>query len=303
MPIFQSILCPVDFSDTSREALQRGATLTERHQGRLTILTAVDPLLARSAQARFKQDLRRETESFLSNFVGASLAGMESRTLSHELDVQIGQPADVILDAATRHSADVIVMGTHGLGGFQRLLLGSTTARVLRRTEVPVLAIPPAGDQTGGSTDTSRPRFPIGTVLVATDFSAPSDNAVRWAAKFAVEYGATLLVAHVVAPFIVPVEWVGYIEGIDDDRMSAARSQIDEQSTRTNTAGTETIVMLGPLVDSIDAIVQARNVDVIVMGLTGTERILAPRPGSTAYSVLVSVRVPALVVPDGVIFQ
>jgi nucleotide-binding universal stress UspA family protein len=294
MPTIRTILCPVDFSDASREALHWAVTLATRHQGQLTVLTAVEPLLANAAQARFKQDLRMETEQALRDFVTAVLPSRHPR---YVLDVQVGHAPDVILDAATRHSADLIVMGTHGIGGFRKLLLGSTTERVLRRTESPILAIPRPGDQSGGLASTSSPAFPIAAVLATTDFSEPSDNAVRWAADLAQEYSATLLVAHVVTPFTVPVIWTGYVEGIDEERVTAARRQLDQRSLGRGVVRVESIVMLGPLVESIDAIAKAHNVDLLVMGLTGTERVLAPRPGSTAYGVLASVHIPVLVVP------
>ena len=58
----------------------------------------------------------------------------------------IGEPAAAIFEAATADATDLIVMGTQGLGGFRKWLLGSTTERLLRRTHLPVLAVPLAGE-------------------------------------------------------------------------------------------------------------------------------------------------------------
>jgi len=79
MRTFRSILCPVDFSDTSREALRWAVALAARHQSRLIVITAVDPLLAQALRTQFKQDPKGETEAFLRNFVVAALPKKDSR--------------------------------------------------------------------------------------------------------------------------------------------------------------------------------------------------------------------------------
>jgi nucleotide-binding universal stress UspA family protein len=70
MPTLRSILCPVDFSDHSRRALSWGAALASRYRSRLTVLTAVEPLLAEAARVRLNLDLAKaETEPALREFV------------------------------------------------------------------------------------------------------------------------------------------------------------------------------------------------------------------------------------------
>ena len=292
------MLCPVDFSDASREALRWAVALAARRHSRLIVLSAVEPLLAHAAQARLKQDLRADTETTLENFVAGVVSTIASDRPKYDLDVQIGPASDVILDAATENSVDLVVMGTYGISGFRKLLLGSTTERVLRRTQTPILAVPHIVDISSARTGTKSPVLPLATVLVATDFSEPAEKAVRWATDLAREHAATLLIAHIVAPLAVRVEWTGYVEGINEERVSAARAQLDERTARLGTdIQVESDVMLGRPVESIASIANARNVSLLVMGLTGTERVLAPRPGSTAYGVLSSVQVPVLVVP------
>jgi len=159
----------------------------------------------------------------------------------------------------------------------------------------PILAVPYAAPRS--STDTSK-LIPITTVLAPTDFSEPSDTAVRLAADLAHEYEAKLLVAHAVPPVIIPVEWSGYVDGLDDERVNAARKQLEGQLIGSVAdLQIERLVMLGWPAESIVAIVEAHKANLVVMGLTGTERPLAPRPGSTAYEVLSSAHVPVLVVP------
>ena len=140
---FRSILCPVDFSPQSRIALRYAAALATRSHGRLSILYVNDPLLVaaagialhdRTLATRNLAELRRLVESTVSPAV------LEPARLDDA--VTSGTPADEIVKTAKRRRCDLIVMGTHGLTGADKLLIGSTTCGVLQRTSVPVLAIP-----------------------------------------------------------------------------------------------------------------------------------------------------------------
>ena len=144
MVVLRSLLCPVDFSEQSRHALRWAKALARRTKGRLTVLSAVDPLLADAARLRFGLDLvHAETAPALRQFAAETWSDDIAHATDANFDVRVGNPADVILETAARERTDLIVMGTHGLGGVRKWLLGSTTERVLRRTHTPVLAVPP----------------------------------------------------------------------------------------------------------------------------------------------------------------
>ena len=68
---------------------------------------------------------------------------MQANNIAVVSAVMEGVPAEIIVEYAASEDADLIVMSTRGQGGIQRLLLGSTTDRVLRSAHLPVLAIPP----------------------------------------------------------------------------------------------------------------------------------------------------------------
>ena len=86
-------------------------------------------------------------------------------------------------------------MGTHGLGGFQKLLLGSTTEQVLRQTEWPVLAVP-AGAVSAPAVE--HPGVQLKRILVATDFRESALAALQWAGDLASDIRVPVVVAHVV---------------------------------------------------------------------------------------------------------
>lgn len=123
--VLKSIVCAVDFSDQSRHALRWAVALAVRYQARLIVFTAVDPLLAEAARVRAHLDLARtEVDPALREFVRGVLPEAASWAPQPVIDVREGNAAEAILETTTRHAADLVVMGTQGLGGFRKLILG-----------------------------------------------------------------------------------------------------------------------------------------------------------------------------------
>jgi len=185
------ILCPTDFSDASEHAIDLALLIAGAYHARIAAMhavqTAVVPLELAASSGGFLGDAEIDTlrEQTLARFSAASRAGID-------LDVFVdrGSPADRILDRAAALPADLIVIGTHGSRGFERLVLGSVTERVLRRASCPVLTVPPRAHATS--------RLPFRRLLCAIDFSEPSVAALQFAASLAVESGAALTLLHVV---------------------------------------------------------------------------------------------------------
>jgi nucleotide-binding universal stress UspA family protein len=141
--VFTQILCPVDFSPDSERAVATAVALARATRGHLTLLTVIDPLLHAGAQAAGAEDvLNQQTQAEVSSLLeraakGHALPGVPA------VAITIGEPAPQILAQADESKADVIVMGMRGIGGAQRLFLGSTSEQVLREARIPVLVVPP----------------------------------------------------------------------------------------------------------------------------------------------------------------
>lgn len=97
---------------------------------------------AESIRAELVRRTEREMEAAQSN-LNAAASVFKSAGLPVETMIQVGRPAEVILDAATANAADMIAMATHGRSGIQRLLLGSVADRIVRHAHVPVLLVRP----------------------------------------------------------------------------------------------------------------------------------------------------------------
>ena len=291
----RSILSPVDFSEHSRHALRWAGAFAKRFQSRLTVISVVDPLLAEAARIRLAQDLAEaETEPALREFVAATWSAGAEPAVQTVFKTLIGKPADGILQAATADGADLIVMGTQGLGGFRKWLLGSTTERLLRRTDVPVLAVPFASE----SEDVHQRGLEISQILAATDFSESSGTAAQVAASLAMQLSASLTLAHVVEPLTVPPQWQTLLEESDETRLRSARASLEALAAQLcGPRGCDQVVVTGRPAELIGSIARDRGMQLIVMGLASDRGVFAPRPGSVAYRVLCSTTVPVLVVP------
>jgi len=298
MLMLRSVLCPVEFSDQSLHALRWAVALAARNQSRLIVLTAIEPLLAEAARARLGLDLAKaDTQPALREFVKAALPEAVAWIPETAFDVRIGDPSEMILEAATREHADLIAVGTHGLGGFRKFLLGSTTERVLRRTSTAVLAVPLVKTQSV-VLETDGPRFDLQRILMGTDFSEVSTEALRWATDLAQQLRVPLLLSHVVTPVAVPARWRSYVAEVDEERTREARARLETLIKQLKeTVASEAVVSLGRLADSIASIAEERQAGLIVVGLMGQRGAGSPCPGSIAYRVLCLAHVPVLVVP------
>jgi nucleotide-binding universal stress UspA family protein len=289
----RSILSPVDFSEPSSIALRWAGALAARFRSRLTVVSVVDSLLAEAARVRLGQDLaKQETEPALREFVAKALSDATAAPVQPDFRTAVGDVATSILQAAEAESADLIVMGTQGLGGIRKWLLGSTTERVLRRTKTPVLAVP--------FVDDSQPVPDAGVVshvLAATDFSAASVGAAKLAAELARVLSAKLTLTHVVEPLAAPPQLIPLVEESDEARVGAARKELHALAGKICGGRCDEVVAVGRPADMVGSIAEDRAAQLIVMGLASEQGAFSPRPGSIAYRVLSSTAVPVLVVP------
>lgn len=143
MAVFANILCPIDFSKDSERALASALALARATSGHVTLVTVVDSLLSAGAEAAGAGEaLDEQTQRELQSLLERSAGGVPPASVP-AVAVRVGKPATEILAQADECNADIIVMGMRGIGGAEKLLLGSTSTKVLERATVPVLVVPP----------------------------------------------------------------------------------------------------------------------------------------------------------------
>ena len=133
---FRSLLLPLDFSPLSDRVVRRAALLPLANGARLTLLHVVPDSLPARARRRAERDARRALA-----VERRALAKALPRGVVVEETVSVGVPASEIAARAGAVEAELVVMGRGGGGGLREVFLGSTAERVIRRGQLPVLAV------------------------------------------------------------------------------------------------------------------------------------------------------------------
>jgi nucleotide-binding universal stress UspA family protein len=291
------ILCPTDFSEFSSRALAHALPLAKWYEATIAALhvysffappptklptIAARPHLSTESREEILHDLREFTEP-------ARRAGL----LVEHLVVE-GDPVDEIVKAAGR--ADLLVLGTHGRRGFEKLMLGSVAERVLRKSPCPVLTVPRRAPE---SPPDGSPAFK--TIVCPVDFSEESQRALEFALSLAKEADSGLSLLHVVEalPEIGPpdrscFDLMAYgelVRRIARDRLRALIPEGARQWCRP-----EAIVASGKAYRCILKVAEERRADLIVMGVTGRGRIDRMLFGSTTAQVVREATCPVLTI-------
>ena len=137
----KQILLPTDFSDTADHSLGYAREMAERFGAEVHVLHVVADQTPHDwevgAAALVVSDLRKRwTSDAERRLADISLDGIETVRA-----IRVGHPFVEILQYATDNAIDMIVMGTHGRGPVQHLLLGSVAEKVVRKAPCPVLTV------------------------------------------------------------------------------------------------------------------------------------------------------------------
>jgi nucleotide-binding universal stress UspA family protein len=298
MVTFSRVLCPIDYSEPSKRALDYAIAFANWHHARLAVMHVAptfDPVLVTPARNEDTGDVvypvtRDDVLEALHR--AAKAAGASPSRV--EAVAESGAAVPRILDRAVHWSADLLVVGTHGFSGFDHLLLGSVAERLIHKAPCPVLTVPP-------SAHAASPAPPaIRRILCPVDFSLSSELAVGFALGLGRQVGASVELLHVVewpedgeprayAHFNVP-EFQLHL-------MADARAQL----ARLVPAGPEAPpvshhVASGHPKTRILAYSMEHDVQLIVMGAQGRDGVGLTMLGSTTERVVRDATCPVLTV-------
>jgi nucleotide-binding universal stress UspA family protein len=289
------ILCTIDFSEFSRDALQHGLSLAKWYSAKLTILHVYETLgLVRGlpGEAFLPPATPDEMAEEVRRFCAPLLAAAEQ---APEITVREGNAAREITHEADRLSADLLILGTHGRSGFERLFLGSVAEKVLRSTRVPVLIIPPPVREPGS------PLYK--TILCPLDFSDASIRALEYAMSLAKEADARLILLHVIEDLLADadVETLGHLSLAEYYRQSErdATARLEGMVPEEAVWSTPQLrVARGRAHRQILQIVADEHADLVVMGVQGKGAISGVF-GSTTHRVIREAGCPVLTLHGG----
>ena len=287
---FQHILCPTDFSEVSRHALDHAIAVARWYKARITVLhahqlsapsfgapyvgpEALEPMVLTDIE-------RRELRDRLDDYVGPDRerAGVDIETV---LDEAVSVPAAILRHAST-NQVDLITIGTHGRSGFERLMLGSVAEKVLRKSCCPVMTVPPNAGNAVPCQLASIQR-----ILCPVDFSGSAARALQYAGSLAQESGARLTALHVVD---IP-SGAADLSGLAEFRAALfheARGELAHaiKAHVPEDVAVDELLLAGKSYREILRVASEQDAGLIVMGVQGRGAIDIAFFGSTANHVI-----------------
>jgi nucleotide-binding universal stress UspA family protein len=273
---FEHILVPTDFSDVSRRALEYAKTLAKPGNSEL-LLAHVSPganlitspevawLDAAEIEGLEEQELEQRGAALRSE-------GYRARTIS-----LTGPLCDQLLSAIKEYKVDLIVLGTHGRKGMERLLLGSDAEALLRHAHCPVISIGPDVEE--------NKTWDLREVICATTLEPHSAEVVAYAQKLALQHGAGLILLHVKDVVNeTDVDWVSF----EDAFHYYALENLGKSSwlrARLSSAA--------PGISIVD-LAKQRGSDLIVMGARPASSMATHLPPGIAAKVLLAAPCPVM---------
>ena len=292
MLTIERILCPTDFSDFSERALDYGLSLARHYNAELHLLHVVRPVIVGYPEyavpdsvSEFYGELRDHAREQLREFAKVHVEG----GVQAKVTVEEGVVTESILDFARENSIDLIVMGTHGRRGLQRLTLGSVTERVLRKAGCPVLAVRrPAHDFIAPGNNIERVH--LRKILLCSDFSECSEKALQYALSLAMEYKSEISLVHVLEHLPSPdqrdVENARIVHLLEGRMPAEARG----------CCKVKTIIRAGRPYEEIVKLAEEDQTDLIVVGVRGRNLLDLALFGSTTHRVVQLARCPVLAI-------
>jgi nucleotide-binding universal stress UspA family protein len=298
MLTFKRILCPVDFSSCSDQAVRAALDLAERFGATVELLHVMQttayvmPLMPMGGPPLdYLRDLPERLQTQLDHLRDRLTSEYPLITTC----LREGVVHATVVGRANELHADLIVIGTHGHTGLTHLLLGSVAERVVRLAPCPVLTVGPRG-----LADSRGAVVPPRKVVCPVDFSAPSLVALDHAVTFARATGAELHITHVV-PLLAYA--VASKEAVDDpgfetrirkditERLEALKAKFGDSTLNVTVSSVD-----GAPYEGIQRVADQQHATLIVIGThghTGLDRFLL---GSVAEKVVRTSHVPVLAV-------
>jgi len=283
----QNILHLTDFSEPSSTALRYAIAIAREYVAAvhaLHVLIPVGAAWARTGLSSLASEAQEETAQIEMQRIASALAGVAYDT-NIVTDVAVWPTVQRALEDC---KADLIVLGTHGRTGKEKMLLGSVAEEIFRLSPVPVLTTGPQSRQQVHNAARFR------RILFATDFSSPSMAALPHALSLAQETGARVILLHV-------IRRPGEMSFEPELSVAAALHQLHELLPPGVEAWCrpEAVVEYGDPAARILHVAAERHADLIVLGVrdaAGRLSAATHQEDTTAHSVVIQSKCPVLTV-------
>lgn len=282
-----NILVATDFSAVSDRALKYALALARRYEAKVIVAHVIDTESEMVLAPEMAVNTRESIYAAAEEAMGQILISGRLRGLDHETVVQEGSLWPTLETLITKYKADLVVVGTHRLGGLKKMLLGSGAEQILRQAKTPVLTVGP-----GVAGETPK-EVEFKNILFATDFGLAAEREAAYAFSLAQEHGAKVTLLHVVAR----VE--DYSEPGLATRTDATERQLAELVPPGSEAWckTEMRIAIGEPVAAILHVARESQADLLVIGAKRKKGFTAAHAVNTkAYRLVGSAPCPVLTV-------
>ena len=278
---FEHILVPTDFSEISQRALEYAKVIAELGHSELLLLHVNPPIdlitPPEAAWVDLSEVQSREEEQLEETSAALRSEGFRAQAIS-----VAGPLYDELLSTVKQYKTDLIVLGTHGKKGLERLLLGSDAEAVLRKAHCPVLTVGPGVPKIQDKT------WRIREVICPTNLKPRSAEVVAYAHKLAALHEAELVLFHVKSSNEPEddVDWVSFEE--------AFHHYVPEDLGKRSWLRTR--LASGAPATSIVDLAKERGSDLIVMGVHPTSLVGTHLVRGTAAKVLAEAPCPVMTI-------
>lgn len=287
--VFEEILFATDFSPCSEAALPHALAIARRFNSTVHVVHVmpagkgqwVPPEISSTTE---QEQNRRFAEERITRLASESL-----EQVSHKVLLEQGNTWGVISKLIRERRIDLVIIGTHGRKGMQRLLLGSVAEQVLRLAPCPVLTV---GPHVSGKAWEEKQRTEI---LYATDFSVHSCSAMPYVISLAQQLPAHLTLLHVGPP---PKDMFSF-ERAPISSSSRARLRILVPPDVKLEPEPDLVVEFGDPAEIIVKVAALRSADLIVLGVRrggAFARATTHLPEGVGYRVVCEAHCPVLTV-------
>ncbi|MHB1959613.1 MAG: universal stress protein [Acidobacteriaceae bacterium] len=277
---FKKLLVATDFSRASIAALSYAESLTNLY-GKELLLTYV----ASAGNATSPEPLGVFAVPEIGRAMAEDLEQFASRLRRRGIDTRAilteGPVADALEQLVQKEKPDLLVIGTHGARGLERLILGSTAEAILRRVSCPVLTVGPACG------NITQKNLALQTIVYATVLRHPSETALRYAASLARAMHAHVQLVHA-------IDEINELPGPSLDMEAQSQSDFMVEALKGSDSKVSVHRVYGEPVEGIIRRAIATKADLVVLGVERDRKLSVFLPAGVAYGLIRSAPCPVI---------